>query len=116
MEDFKVLRYGRRFTRIKLKRTFYSVLFVWTVLILANITIGNTATYTYKGETYDQVENMEKSRGRIVEFTNADEFCHSWVIIPGTSLQPSWLLAIAYFLALVYLFLGIALVSDIFMD
>jgi len=56
------------------------------------------------------------SRGQRVEYTNKNEFCHSWVITEGVSLLPYWLLAIIYFLGLAYLFLGIALVSDIFMD
>jgi solute carrier family 8 (sodium/calcium exchanger) len=38
------------------------------------------------------------------------------MLIIGTPLQPNWLLGIAYFVTLIYLFLGIALVSDIFMD
>lgn len=38
------------------------------------------------------------------------------MIIPGTSLLPNGLLGVAYFLALMYLFLGIAIISDIFME
>lgn len=37
------------------------------------------------------------------------------VLVPGTALLPSGLLAISYALALIYLFLGISIVSDIFM-
>jgi len=37
------------------------------------------------------------------------------VLIPGTNLLNDYLLAVAYFVALVYLFLGIAIVSDVFM-
>ena len=39
----------------------------------------------------------------------------SWVLIPGTSLLSDGVLALAYFFALVYLFLGISIISDIFM-
>jgi len=37
------------------------------------------------------------------------------VLIPGIALLPSGLLAVFYALALVYLFLGIGIVSDVFM-
>lgn len=63
------------------------------------------------------MQSIDKyDRGQIVEYSSKEEFCHSWILIDGTPLQPDWLLAIAYFFGLVYLFLGIALVSDIFMD
>jgi hypothetical protein len=38
------------------------------------------------------------------------------VLIPGTSLLPKGLLAIMYLLFLGWLFLGIAIVADIFME
>ena len=41
-------------------------------------------------------------------------FC-STVLIPGVALLPGGLLAVFYALALVYLFLGIGIVSDVFM-
>lgn len=37
------------------------------------------------------------------------------VLIPGTSLLPKGLLGIAYFIFLIFLFLGISIVADIFM-
>jgi len=40
----------------------------------------------------------------------------SWVLIPGTSLLPTGLMGVCYFFALGYLFLGIAIISDIFME
>jgi hypothetical protein len=40
----------------------------------------------------------------------------SWVLIPGTSLLPGVLMGIVYLIALGYLFLGIAIISDIFME
>jgi hypothetical protein len=40
----------------------------------------------------------------------------SWAIVPGTSLMNPTTLAIAYLVALGYLFLGIAIISDIFME
>jgi hypothetical protein len=37
------------------------------------------------------------------------------VLIPGTALLPIGVLAVAYGLSLVYLFMGIGIISDIFM-
>lgn len=38
------------------------------------------------------------------------------MLVPGTAILPTGLLAIGYCLTLIYLFLGISIVSDIFMD
>lgn len=38
------------------------------------------------------------------------------ILFPGVSLLPTPVLAIFYALALIYLFMGIGVVSDIFMD
>jgi hypothetical protein len=43
-------------------------------------------------------------------------FYQSWVLVPGTAILPKGLLAIGYCLSLIYLFLGIAIVSDVFMS
>ena len=40
----------------------------------------------------------------------------SFILIPGTSLLNSGLLGIAYFIGLMYVFVGISIVSDIFME
>lgn len=55
-------------------------------------------------------------RGQITEFTNTENFCSSWVITPGTSILPKWFLIIFYLMWLFYLFLGISIISDIFME
>ena len=44
-----------------------------------------------------------------------DEVCDSFVLIPGAQVLSKGTLAIFYFLALVYMFLGINVISDIFM-
>ena len=41
--------------------------------------------------------------------------CHSWIVLRGTSLYSKGVLAFFYALFLIYLFLGIAIVADIFM-
>jgi solute carrier family 8 (sodium/calcium exchanger) len=43
------------------------------------------------------------------------EVCNSWVIVPGTAILSRGTLGLAYCLTLIYLFMGISIVSDIFM-
>jgi len=42
--------------------------------------------------------------------------CWSFVLIPGTQLLSNNLLGVVYLIGLGYLFLGVAIVSDIFME
>lgn len=42
--------------------------------------------------------------------------CHSAILVPGTSLLPKGLMGVVYLLWLGYLFIGIAIISDIFME
>jgi len=57
---------------------------------------------------------VEMERGRFVYFGTNTEICNSPLLIPGIPLLPRGLLAIVYGLALVYLFLGISIVADLF--
>jgi len=41
--------------------------------------------------------------------------CTSWLLAPGTNLSNTGFLGFAYFIGLIYLFLGLAIISDIFM-
>lgn len=63
--------------------------------------------YAQSEDTFD--------RGRIHYYSKNTEVCNSWVLIPGTAILPKGLLGIAYCLTLIYLFMGISIVSDIFM-
>jgi hypothetical protein len=54
--------------------------------------------------------------GKFRTITLISDFKYSWVLIPGTFLLGKVTLTIAYLITLGYLFLGIAIVSDIFMD
>jgi len=56
------------------------------------------------------------TQGKIHYYSKNIEVCTSPVLVPGTALLPNGLLAIAYCLTLIYLFLGISIVSDIFME
>ncbi len=65
--------------------------------------------------SYDSEDVIVMGKGQIVEYSNDDEFCRSWILPPGFSLMHWVILAIIYFFVLCYLFLGIAIISDIFM-
>ena len=54
--------------------------------------------------------------GYIDEYANTEEFCTTWVFNAGISLLPEYTLAICYFLFIIWLFLGIQILSDIFME
>ena len=49
-------------------------------------------------------------------YENENDRCFSGILIPGIQLLPNSLLAVVYFLFLAYLFLGISIVADIFME
>jgi hypothetical protein len=69
----------------------------------------------YDGEAFSSTETEWYPRGRIVYYSHNEQVCNSTLLIPGTAILPNGLLAVFYALALVYLFLGIYVVSDIFM-
>lgn len=73
------------------------------------------AVDTSKWDSYDSIDEKPMRHGLIVEYADNDDFCRSWIIPPGFSLIPKPVLAIIYFLILCYLFLGIAIIADIFM-
>lgn len=76
-----------------------------------------TATkYFYEGEEYDKTQTSYFPRGRIVEYSNLEEFCDSWAFLPGiTTLNPI-LLAIMYMVFLFWMFLGMNIIADVFME
>ena len=58
---------------------------------------------------------FDLANGYCVETITTEKACHSWVVLHGTSLYNKGVLGFFYFLFLIYLFLGIAIVADIFM-
>jgi len=72
-------------------------------------------TINWDGQEWYSQEETAFERGRIHYFSSNTEVCNSWVLIPGTAIQPKGLLGIAYCLTLIYLFMGISIVSDVFM-
>jgi len=73
--------------------------------------------YEWNGEKgYESVLVSYYPRGRIVYYGFNSEVCDVNLLIPGTALLPRGFLAVCYGLALIYLFLGISIISDKFMD
>jgi len=70
----------------------------------------------WNDEEWGSTDETEFPRGRIVYYSKNTEVCNSWVIVPGTAILPTGLLAIAYCFSLIYLFMGIGIISDIFMN
>eukprot|EP00352_Strombidinopsis_acuminata_P002921 CAMPEP_0176385862 /NCGR_PEP_ID=MMETSP0126-20121128/35479_1 /TAXON_ID=141414 ORGANISM="Strombidinopsis acuminatum, Strain SPMC142" /NCGR_SAMPLE_ID=MMETSP0126 /ASSEMBLY_ACC=CAM_ASM_000229 /LENGTH=236 /DNA_ID=CAMNT_0017752457 /DNA_START=191 /DNA_END=901 /DNA_ORIENTATION=- len=56
------------------------------------------------------------TRGSITTFTNREDFCECWILPPGMTLLSDTAQFIIYMFILFYLFLGIAIVSDVFME
>lgn len=54
--------------------------------------------------------------GKLTIFILIIEYYFSVVLIPGTSLLSDGMMGFVYFITLCYLFLGIAIVADIFME
>ena len=62
---------------------------------------------------------FDNAQGFVEEYFNEDSprLCHSYLIlVPGTSLLNENLLAVTYLVFLGWLFLGIAIIADIFME
>ena len=70
----------------------------------------------YENNKWSAVGVTPFPRGRIVHLSRNTAVCDSWVLFPGISILPVGLTTPFYFLALNYLFMGIGVVSDIFME
>lgn len=77
---------------------------------------GYDGPYAWQGEEYDLYERTERDTGYIDEYTNKEQFCTSYVIIPGMSLMSTGFLGPLYLFILFYLFLGIQIIADEFVD
>lgn len=60
-------------------------------------------------------EEADSGKGYIV-YSEYEECQESWLLLPGFNLLPDALLIVVYFLFLIWLFLGIAIISDKFMS
>jgi len=75
--------------------------------------MGQSSGMTKSGDPQMKLNSQEEGLSIIQKNT---EVCNSWVIVPGTAILPTGLLAIAYCFSLIYLFMGIGIISDIFMS
>ncbi|XP_030832704.1 magnesium/proton exchanger 2 isoform X3 [Strongylocentrotus purpuratus] len=67
---------------------------------------------SYRGVPY--YDNY--SLGYVVEFVKENQTrCSSWLLLPAENLWPAWLRCTLYLMAMFYLFIGIAIISDVFM-
>ena len=69
----------------------------------------------FDGSWYEKRINTFYSNGYIEEYYTG-EYCDAFIISPGTSLLNKDLLGFAYFMFMCYLFLGISIIADIFME
>jgi len=60
-------------------------------------------------------EVVKYPRGKVVYLSSNEVICRSPLLIPGVAILPNGLLAVFYGLCLFYLFLGIGIVSEVFM-
>lgn len=72
-------------------------------------------TFEFKGTTYTGHVKTIHSQGYVEEYYNGER-CASYLLLPGMSLMPNGVMATIYFLFLMYLFLGISIIADIFME
>jgi len=56
------------------------------------------------------------ARGYVDEYTNQEGFCRSFVLPVGLSLENNALMGCVYLFLMFYVFIGITIVSDLFMD
>ena len=63
-----------------------------------------------------ELRTFSSSRGYVVEYLSNvnDSVCSSWVLLPAENLWPASVRAFLYIIAMLYIFMGIAIVSDIF--
>ena len=77
---------------------------------------GNSI-YEWQGNEYMSIKQDFYPKGRIVYYGHLyTGVCDQTILIPGTALLPRGFLVVMYGLALIYLFLGISIISDKFMD
>jgi solute carrier family 8 (sodium/calcium exchanger) len=90
---------------------------IFGIWLIGNVVATAVAagSYTWKGDTYELFDQIDFDLGSITEYSNKAEFCHSYMLLPGIPLLNNLTLSIGYLFCLIYLFLGIAIVSDIFM-
>ena len=72
--------------------------------------------YWWDGEEYDMFRRIYQKGGFIDEYTNKETFCTSYIYHPGLSLLGDGVLGFLYLLFLFWMFIGISILADIFME
>ena len=72
--------------------------------------------YLWDGVEYPKYMRIYSAGGYIDEYTDKETWCHSWIYNPGLSLMGDAALGVCYLLLLFWLFIGIAILADIFME
>jgi len=72
--------------------------------------------YKHKGETFKQYVLQKEAQGYIEEYYGHERCYSSMINTPGVTLLPDGLMGFAYLCFLGYLFLGISISADIFME
>jgi len=72
--------------------------------------------YLWQGEEFDMRISEYNTGGFVEEYSNKETFCTSYVYHTGLSLMGDGVLIFLYLLFMCWLFVGIAILSDIFMD
>lgn len=106
----------------QLRRAKFSVAFASGCLLFLGIlshfvdAADGDGEIAWNNDNWLTMDIQEFDRGRIVYFSKNTEVCRSSLLIPGVATLSTGFLAVCYGLALVYLFLGISIVSEIFME
>jgi len=77
--------------------------FKWMIFCFTVLTAGTLLTSAIdvsRWAGYDDSVASEYDRGQIVEYADKNDFCHSYVLLPGVPLIHKSILIIAYFLCL----------------
>jgi Ca2+/Na+ antiporter len=72
--------------------------------------------HTWQGKEYTEYVRTNHSQGYVDEYFDEGGQCDSYMLIPGVRLMNTRFMAVVYFLTLIYLFLGISIIADIFME
>ena len=70
----------------------------------------------WDGTEYDLYQRVYQTGGYIDEYSNKETMCTSWIYHPGLSLLNDNVLGGLYLLFLIWLFIGITILADIFME
>lgn len=72
--------------------------------------------YKFRDQTFNSYVKQISSQGYLEEYYN-DQRCYSAMIdVPGTSLMPAWIMGPSYLIFMGWLFMGISISADIFME